>query len=60
MDKVTSISPVTAGHLNAVHKLDSEIVAAILKAKDAGMSQGLIVAILHAHATKETISMIGM
>jgi len=46
--------PVSTEIVLAVAEFDATLVKAIDAAKDAGLPQGLIVAILHAHAHAET------
>lgn len=41
-----------------LHALEASILQAIQKAKDVGVPQGLIVAIMHAHALLQTTAMI--
>jgi hypothetical protein len=41
-------------HSAALHAANEAIVAALDKAKAAGVAQGLIVALLHGHAARET------
>jgi hypothetical protein len=58
--KAPDISPVTAEHLNALYVLDSKVSSAINEAKEARLPVGLLVSILHAHSTTETIAMINI
>lgn len=51
-----SVTP-AADHL--VRVLDEKIGKAIKEAKDAGLAQGLVVAIVHGHDVAETIEMMG-
>jgi predicted DNA binding CopG/RHH family protein len=53
------ITPLKSEHLSTLRLLDQELAKIIDKAKDSGVPQGLIVSLLHAHSTKQTIEMIG-
>lgn len=48
----------TAEQVRAFHMADAEIVKAIDAAKAAGVAQGLLVALLHAHAHRQTAVML--
>ena len=43
----------------ALHQFERILMAAVQDAKDAGVPQGLIVAVLHGHATQQTNIMTG-
>jgi hypothetical protein len=51
--------PSLAPGANEVGHLDQRITAAINDAKTAGLPMGFIVAVLHAHALRETQALIG-
>lgn len=51
------IGVLTAEHRRALEASDAAFVAAIQSAKDAGVPQGLIVALLHGHAHQQTSAM---
>ncbi len=51
------LSPDVHGALN---NLDVALVQALKAAKEAGLPQGLIVAVLHGHAHSETAKMVGV
>ena len=58
MSTVTALpGTFTAENIYAVHVLSRAIEAAINSAKEAGAPHGLIVAVVHAHAHKETAEM---
>jgi hypothetical protein len=50
--------PLPADVVAATNALDAAVVKAIAEAKDAGLPQGLIVAVLHGHAHAETCRMV--
>lgn len=49
---------VTREQQEAVNTLDQVLIAAVADAKDAGVPQGFIVALLHGHASQQTNIMI--
>lgn len=49
---------VTAEHLRAHHAFGAALEAAITAAKDVGVPQGLLVAVLHALAHRETARLV--
>ena len=61
MSNVTRIRhelPVSMDIVDAVAEFDAALVKAIGAAKDAGLPQGLLVALLHGHAHGETHKMV--
>ncbi|OLS61529.1 hypothetical protein [Pseudomonas putida] len=50
--------PLSSDVAAATNELDSALIKAIDSAKEAGLPQGLIVAILHGHAHAETHRMV--
>lgn len=60
MSEVTHLatSGIMAHTMNHVREMESEIMSAIYQAKLADVPQGLIVAMLHGHATRETLEMV--
>lgn len=62
MSKVTRLHhalPLPADVVVATNALDSALIKAIDAAKEAGLPQGLLVAILHGHTYAETRKMVG-
>ncbi|MCK2118338.1 hypothetical protein MYW52_22930 [Pseudomonas juntendi] len=53
------VLPMPADVVAATNALDSALIKAIDAAKEAGLPQGLLVAILHGHAHAETRKMVG-
>jgi len=51
-------SGIMAHTMNHVREMESSIIKAIYQAKLADVPQGLIVAMLHGHATRETLEMV--
>ena len=61
MGNVTNIRqpmPISAEVSKALEILDRAVVKAIADAQEAGLPQGFVVAILHAHALRQTQRMI--
>lgn len=60
MSKVIKMpnSSVSAPAMNDLREMETTIVDAIEKAKESGVPQGLVVAILHGHATRQTLEMV--
>ncbi len=61
MDNVINAFPgsvVSLDQLKELHAMDGAIMEAIKSAKDAGVPQGFIVAILHAHTYQQTAAMV--
>ncbi|WP_133973765.1 hypothetical protein [Pseudomonas] len=61
MSNVTRIRhelPVSMDIVHAVAEFDAALVKAIVAAKEAGLPQGLLAAILHGHAHAETHRMV--
>lgn len=49
----------SAEQINQFRQMDEAIRAAVDQAKAAGVPQGLVVSVLHAHAHKQTAEMVG-
>lgn len=60
MGEVTTLatSGIMANTMNHVREMETAIIKAIYQAKLADVPQGLIVAMLHAHATRETLEIV--
>jgi hypothetical protein len=57
---VTSLyGEVSPGTARKLHEFDKAVIAAIAQAKAAKVPQGLLVALLHAHAHEQTQQIIG-
>jgi len=50
--------PLPSDVVAAINMLDASVARAISEAKDAGLPQGMIVALLHGHAHAETHKMV--
>lgn len=62
-ERLRSVQPLRSGQVTrrvgvALEAMDAAVVAAITEAKRADVPQGLIVAILHAHAYQQTAAMV--
>ncbi|MBK4989780.1 hypothetical protein F477_03619 [Pseudomonas sp. URIL14HWK12:I3] len=57
--RLRHVLPMPADVVAATNALDSALIKAIDAAKEAGLPQGLLVAILHGHAHAETRKMVG-
>lgn len=57
--RLCHVLPLPADVVAATNALDSALTKAIDAAKEAGLPQGLLVAILHGHAHAETRKMVG-
>ncbi|MBO9552212.1 hypothetical protein [Pseudomonas sp.] len=56
--RLRHVLPLPADVVTATNDLDSALIRAIDAAKEAGLPQGLLVAILHGHAHAETHRMV--
>ncbi|WP_207936394.1 hypothetical protein [Pseudomonas sp. 51_B] len=56
--RLRQVLPLPADVVAATNELDAAVIKAIDEAKSAGLPQGLLAAILHAHAHAETHKMV--